>query len=61
MTSSEKKIIYNGENEVFENLSSKTNKRKGRKTERGKKKKESANEAEIDYRHSLIAEINGHG
>ena len=50
-----------GKTRSSKNLSSKTNKRKGRQTERGKKKKESANEAEKDYRHSLIAEINGHG
>ena len=52
---------YNGENESSKNSSSKTNIPKGRKTERGKKEKESANEGETDYRHSLVAAINGHG
>ena len=49
------------EEDYSQNSSSKTNIPKGRKTERGKKEKESANEAETDYRHSLVAAINGHG
>ena len=62
-TSSEKKIIYNGENEVFENSSSKTNKQTERQANRTRKeeKVESANETDTDYRFSVVAAINGHG
>ena len=60
MTSSEKKIIYNGENEVFEKFIVKNKQTEKQANRTRKEEKESANEAETDYRHSLVAEINAH-